>query len=133
MAFGEFIEAVNNGKITFSGFTKLMNLRYQRRKLSAKFMSTQIFIQWWFAWASHMAIDFRQQCDGSGDNPEILACNGTKVGIGFKNSFVELIEQSCSSKILETKLKRLDRYFSLSSRKHTCILHPYAQSSSRCL
>jgi hypothetical protein len=46
-------------------------------------MSTPVFIDWFFAWVSKMRIDFRQQCGWCGGKSNILACDGTKLGIFF--------------------------------------------------
>lgn len=88
----EFVETVNNGKMTFSGFTKFMDSRYQRLSSASKFLCISAFINWWFGWASHTKIYFRRLCAGCGDRSSLLACDGTKVGIGFKNAFIEPIE-----------------------------------------
>ena len=56
------------------------------------FMPVPTFIDWFFAWASGMKIEFCETskwCDGK---PSVLACDGTKVGINFKNTFVAPIE-----------------------------------------
>ena len=108
----EFVEAVNNSKMTFAGFVKTIQARYNRRKQNAEsFMSVRVFIDWWFGWASHMKLDFRKSCDGCGDNPKMLACDGTMVGVGFRNAFVEPIETVHDPNVIATKLKRLDRCF----------------------
>jgi len=92
----EYVEAVNSSKQTFSGFVKVMNQRYKRRDIDASFMSLPSFIDWWFGWASHMNIDFRVQCSFC-DNISSLACDGTKLGMGFVHSFVEPIETPAES------------------------------------
>nr|XP_047139151.1 uncharacterized protein LOC124815053 [Hydra vulgaris] len=58
----EFVDFVLS-KGTFSGFVNLYSNKYKRRSTSyLPFMSTQTFIDWFFAWASHMHIDFREKC-----------------------------------------------------------------------
>ena len=57
-----------------------------------RFMSLPTFINWFFAWVSRMKIDFRQRCSHCDDRSTILACDGTKIGMNFKNTFVRLIE-----------------------------------------
>ena len=56
-----------------------------------RFMSLPTVINWFFAWASRMKIDFRQRCSHCGDKSIILACDGTKIGMSFKNTFVRPI------------------------------------------
>ena len=59
---------------------------------NALFMSVNTFICWFFGWASRMNIYFRVPCSYCGDSPNLLACVGTKLGIGFRNCFVSPIE-----------------------------------------
>jgi len=54
-------------------------------------MSFPLFIDWFFAWASRMKIDFREACKWFEGDIRV-ACDGTKLGIGFKNTFVTPIE-----------------------------------------
>ncbi|XP_057294962.1 uncharacterized protein LOC130623486 [Hydractinia symbiolongicarpus] len=115
-----FVDAVNSGKQTFSGFTMCMNKTYKRLFPTGKsFMSSRTFIAWWFAWASHMKIDFRMSCSWCGGKCSSLACDGTKIGLNFKQAFVSPIERSNESEILETKLRRLDRCFIPTSINNT--------------
>ena len=80
-------------------------------------MSVNTFINWWFGWASHMKIDFRQACIGCDNKIPLLACDGTKIGIGFKNAFVEPIESSFDSPVCPTRLRRLDRCFIINKKE----------------
>ena len=108
----EFVCAVETSGQSFNGFVTTLNERYKRRNSSCqKFMSTPVFINCFFAWISLMKIDFRQQCEACGGESRILACDGTKLGINFKNAFVKPIETVESPNAAETKLKRLDRCF----------------------
>ena len=76
-------------------------------------MSTQTFIDWFFAWASHMHIDFRQKCQMCPEDQiiSVLACDATKIGISFKNSFVKPIETAELNEIVQTPTRRFDRSF----------------------
>ncbi|XP_047139988.1 uncharacterized protein LOC124815374 [Hydra vulgaris] len=115
----EFVDFVLS-KGTFSGFVNLYSNKYKRRSTSyLPFMSTQTFIDWFFAWASHMHIDFREKCHMCPENQQIpvLACDATKIGISLKNSFVKPIESAELYEIVPTPLRRLDRSFIFNSEK----------------
>lgn len=103
---------VNTGKQTFQGFVTIMNNRYKSRgPESLPFMTLPTFIDWWFGWASNMRIDFREICNWCENGPEMLACDGTKVGLGFANAFVKPIEILEDSNIIPTRLRRNDRCY----------------------
>ena len=80
-------------------------------------MSLCRFIDWWFSWASHMKVDFRKSCP-SCENCEILACDGTKLGVGFQHAFVDAIEtpEDCET-VIPTKSRRHDRCFITTTNK----------------
>ena len=76
-----------------SGFVVCQNNHYMRHDPNGpRFMSLSTFIDWFFAWASRMKIEFRQRYSHCGDRSKILACDGTKIGTNFKNIFVRPIE-----------------------------------------
>ena len=113
----EYVDSVNTSKQTFSGFAKLMNNRYQiRSEETIKFMSLPRFIEWWFGWASHMKIDFRKSCP-SCESCNKLAFDGTKLGVGFQNAFVDPIETPEETDAILTKLRRHDRCFIVTADK----------------
>ena len=58
-----------------------------------------------------MKIDFRQPCSWCGHSPKVLACDATKIGIGFKNTFVKPIETPELTDVIPTPNKRHDRCF----------------------
>ena len=59
----EYVDAVNFGKQTFSGFVKVTNSKCQmRRMLPTHFMQLPRFIEWWFGCASRRKLDFRRKC-----------------------------------------------------------------------
>ena len=99
-----------NSKGTFKGFVNSLSNDY-RRIANVPFMSLQTFIVWFFAWSSAMKVDFREQCDWCGDKPNILACDGTKIGIGFKQLFVRPNETLDQQSTNQTKNRRYDRTF----------------------
>ena len=88
----EFVDLVMASHMTFRGYVGFVNSRYDRLYDNALFMSVNTFISWFFGWASRMDIDFRVPCSYCGDSPKLLACDGTKLGIGFRNYFVSPIE-----------------------------------------
>ena len=69
-------------------------------------MTSRTFIDWWFGWASNMRISFGEICSWCKNGPEILACDGTKVGLGFANAFVKPIEVLDGYNIIPTRLRR---------------------------
>ena len=102
-----------NSKQTFRGFVTYYSNKYER-------FSTTTKILWlykplsivFFAWASRMKIDIRKGCFWCKGCPRIVACDGTKIGIGFRNTFFAPIE--CAEKIAppnSSHLRRLDRCF----------------------
>ena len=89
-----------------------MNNKYKRHNPNGQpFMSVPVFIEWFFAWASHMFIDFRQQCFGCEGRSKILACDGTGLGIGFKKTFVKPVETPELEEVPKTTLRRFSRSF----------------------
>ena len=108
----EYVDMVNTSKQTFQGFVTIMNNRYKSRgPESLPFMTLPTFIDWWFGWASNMRIDFREICNWCENGPEMLACDGTKVGLGLTNAFVKPIESLEDSNIIPTRLRRNDRCY----------------------
>ena len=96
-----------------------MNESYKRRNRDAQnFMSVPVFIDWFFAWVSRMEIDFRQPCYWCGGTSKLLACDGTKLGIGFKNAFVKPIESKEKDGVVKTQFRRLDRCFIFNTQEH---------------
>jgi len=104
----EYVESVLHSKETFSGFVAKMNEKYERASSRIPFMSVQTFIDWFFGWASSMQLDFRVGCKSCGDDPKVLACDGTKIGTCFKNVAIKPIETPVSS-FPEQRSRRLDR------------------------
>lgn len=98
-------------KETFNGFvTKYRNIYRRSRSNGQSFMSLQTFIDWFFAWSSRMKTEFRESCHWC-DSVNVLACDATKIGIGFKHTFVKPIESPEIDEVAVTPNKRLDRCF----------------------
>jgi len=108
----EFVDAVMTSKQTFRGFITVVKNRYLRYKRNCEFLSINTFIEFFFAWASRMNLEFRESCSGCEGSPTVLACDGTKLGINFRNTFVSPIETpsySVSTDFVQTR--RHDRCF----------------------
>ncbi|XP_057310659.1 uncharacterized protein LOC130648621 [Hydractinia symbiolongicarpus] len=88
----QFVDSVVNSKMTFSGFVSCCQEKC--KILDSYFMNVNTFINWFFGWASRMRIDFRQLCPGCDGPSPFLACDGTKIGLTFKNLCVEPIEKA---------------------------------------
>ena len=58
-----------------------------------------------------MGIDFREICNWCENGPDMLACDRTKVGLGFANASVKPMEVLKDSNIIPTRLRRNDRCF----------------------
>lgn len=126
-----FVEFILNGKNTFSGFVNCYNQNYARSDPNDQlFMSNRVFIDWFFAWASHMRIDFRQSCRMCNGRTRVVACDGTKLGIGFKHTFVTPIETPTKESGAKLTTKRLDRCYisNPASVKNEEISRRYAQA-----
>ena len=87
-----FTKMVRKMKCTFSAFVAVMNDDYNLNYTSSHtFVDTKTFIRWWFAWASHQDIEFRNPCEWCGWQPKILAGDETQVGIPLcKAAFVPI-------------------------------------------
>ena len=84
-----------------------------RRMLPTHFMQLPRFIEWWFGWASHMKLDFRRKCSSC----DILACDGTRLGVNFSNAFVDPIELSDGMMAIPTEMGKKDRCLIVTSDK----------------
>ena len=101
-----------SSKQTFRGFAACQNNRFMRHDPSGpRFMSLPTFIEWFFARASRMKIDFRQRCSHCCDKSKILAYDCTKIGMNFKNTFVRPIETIEKQVGDVLAIRRLNRYF----------------------
>jgi hypothetical protein len=90
-AFGQevcwdFIAEAMATKISFTGYCIELNRRYiTTNSLSGPFTSHKTFRKALFAWICKMNIDFRAHVDPfCGEDPKILACDGTHLGISAK-------------------------------------------------
>ena len=108
-----FVNLVLCSKITFSAFCKLKTQEYKEYNINLRsFMDPSVFIKWWFSWASFMKLEFRQTCPVCKFNPKQLACDGTKVGVGFRNiKFQEISQPDDEVNIKPTIHRRMTRCF----------------------
>ena len=83
----DFISLVMKTKISFTGYCNEMTRRYSTNNvLSGHFMSPNTFISWFFGWLAAFKTDFRKEIDPwCSHNPEILACDGTHIGVSLRN------------------------------------------------
>ena len=101
-----------NSQITFTAYTRIMTNHFHRfHNNIAHFMAPSTFLSWWFSWASNMKIDFRVPCTLCKHEPKQLACDGTKIGILFKNLEVTPIEHPTSDVHVAAGHRRNDRAF----------------------
>ncbi len=88
-----FVNHVMSSGMTFSAFCENMSQQYKLScSESRPFMSPQVFIQWFFGWASNQKIDFRMPCPVCKYEPPYLACDGTKIGVRLNVADVTPIE-----------------------------------------
>ena len=83
----DFVRCVKNMRTSFRGFCSEMTDKYQSNQSPAyPFLSGNTFVGYFFAWLAAFKIDFRKEIDPKcGYNPEILACDGTHIGVSSKN------------------------------------------------
>lgn len=105
-----YTKLVVSSKVNFSSFCDSMTYNYQVQS-DDKFMDAKSFRDWWFSWASHQDIEFREQCQWCGNEPTILACDGTKIGITSSSCKIDPVEKKDKSGEISTISKRLDRCF----------------------
>ena len=72
-------------------------------------MAVNTLIDWWFAWASAMDIDFIEQYFNCGNNINALAADGTKLGINLKQSNIVPLECEIDNNAVTTPKKRYGR------------------------
>lgn len=87
-------------------------------------MGLQTFVNWFFGWASRMINDFCKGCFWCKGAPKIIACDGTKIGIGFKNPRVSIVAP------IENAEKRAPANALSPRRLDRCFLRPGNKSDS---
>ena len=74
-------------------------------------MSINTFLKWFFGWMSNMKVDFHKEIDPVCQyNPQILACDGTHIGVSIKQLHLEkLITHPDIDEIQNAKHQRVNR------------------------
>ena len=87
----DFITDVLKKRTSFSAFFAEMSIKYQTNNpMAAPFISTNTIISYFFGWLSNMNTDFRKEFDPEcGYQPQILACDGTHIGVSIKHMKLE--------------------------------------------
>ena len=108
----EFIDLVLKCSTTFSAYCDIKSTQYKRiNDKSASFMSNNTFIYWWFSWISKFNIDFRIPCKLCKFKPNMLAADGTKIGINVSNSNILPIETPTDQTAIDPCHRRNERAF----------------------
>lgn len=105
----DFVNMVTNTQMSLSAFCTITNSKYYASKLS--FMSRNTFTDWIFSWLANFNIDFRQPCKNCKYNPNVLACDGTKLGIFFKNVSLRPFDDATTDARVVPNHKRTSRQF----------------------
>ena len=109
----DYINHATRSTTSLGAYCDIMSERYPS---GVSFMSRQTFTEFIFSWMSSFRIDFRQTCSVCGDNPQIIACDGTNIGIFGQNSSVPPVESpTCTNKV-QQQHSRTDRQFFAHSR-----------------
>ena len=106
----DFVTSVNSASVSITGYVRVVNGRYPCEN-GPKFMSRQTFVKWIFSWISNFKEDFRTTCSFCNSNPHVLACDGTKIGMFFRNCFTSPIETPTTLIEKQCLLKRTNRQF----------------------
>ena len=83
----DFVRAVNNMRTSFRGLYQEMSTKYETGHIPAyPFLSGNMFISYFFCWLAVMKKNFRKEINPKcGHGPQILACDGTYIGISTGN------------------------------------------------
>ena len=116
-----YLDLSMNSMFNFSCFHKFYSSVYSDFGLLCNFMGADSMKAWHFSWMANWKLEFREQCIECGENPEMLAGDGTKsAGVLFRNSNFTPIETSASSEPPpKPNHKRNDRQFFQYSSEHT--------------
>ena len=108
----DFISLVMKTKISFTAYCNEKTRFYTTTNpLSCNFMSPNTFIGWFFGWLSAFKIDFGKHIDPwCGYKPEILACDGTHIGVSLKHlDLNDSVTSPDTEEVLVAKHQRMDR------------------------
>lgn len=135
----DFVDCITGSKTSFTFFCQRQTKTYKsNNQESHPFLSRSTFLSWWFAWLAAHNIDFRKDVDPlCGDSRNVLACDGTHVGVSLTNLNVTPIETPRNHAItIEPSHKRFDRvflYYPKNSSKHCQENIRLARSHLRCV
>ncbi len=105
----DFITMVSNAQVSITSYCDIVTSRYYFSKVP--FMSRNTFTDWIFSWMANFKIDFRNPCKSCKYNPKILACDGTKLGMFFKNVSLSPFESPTCDEEVTPVHKRSSRQF----------------------
>ena len=108
----DFVNQVLSSHLSFSAFCDEMTRKYKSiDSTSQNFLSKTTFISWFFSWCSKMGIDFRRDVDPwCGHDPQVLACDGTHIGLSHSRTSIEPLEKSDgTSATIKPHHRRYDR------------------------
>ncbi len=122
----DFIALSMSSKVTLTGYCSEMSRRFQTtNSLSVGFLGRTTFNKVFFTWIAKMNLDFRQFIDPwCGYDPPVLACDGTHLGVSFKNLKLEkpVTEPDLVGQKVKPVHKRADRLL-LSDQEARGFLH----------
>ena len=107
----QYVDAVSSMKANFSSFCSLVETDYTRNGSFRKFVSAKTFSKTFFSWASHQSREFRKSCHWCGNQPKVLACDGTKIGIMQLNLAIDDPLDKPFGEDIATKERRMGRCF----------------------
>lgn len=107
-----FIHKLITMNCSFMAFCKDMNVEYSEHNSDAHFISETTFINWFFAWAGALQLDFRRDQDPfCKNNPRYLVGDGTHMGIsGHHMNVIPIDDTECDTEI-PVLHKRFNRVF----------------------
>ena len=92
-----YVNMVMNSQTTISCYHTITQKKYQSCGSTISFMGRTTLTDWLFSWMSSFNIDFREQCYICGENPKVLAGDGTMTGLLFRNAEFQPIEKPTAS------------------------------------
>ena len=108
----DFISLVMKTKISFTAYCNEKTRWYiTTNPLASNFMSPNTFIGCFFGWLSAFKIDFRKHKEPwCGYKPEILACDGTHIGVSLKHLDLEKsVTSPDKDEVYMAKHQQMDR------------------------
>lgn len=106
-----YVNLVLNCQASLSSYRLGILKKYEACGSKVPFMSRTTLTDWIFSWLVNFKIDFRQQCSICGENPKVLAGDGTMLGILYRHANFEPIERPTSSEHVTSSHRRTERQF----------------------